>query len=181
MWANTEYAPKGDHVSIYRTCTLSYGIEIRKRPEVQPYIQCLVCFLCRAYGRETGSLHLLAPLLLTGGKRADLVIRGNVVLNRVEPSQTLSVCLPSLWLSHSLRQGKTMDGEGSVADAAAHMKDAALTHPAATSRRVLLLHCRLAVFWVGKRTRYGRAALPLRPGPRANTAGNESYSVDVSG
>jgi hypothetical protein len=33
-------------------------------------------------GRETGSLHLLAPLLLTGGKGADLVIRGNVVLNR---------------------------------------------------------------------------------------------------
>jgi hypothetical protein len=32
-------------------------------------------------GRETGSLHLLAPLLLTGGKGADLVIRGNVVLN----------------------------------------------------------------------------------------------------
>jgi hypothetical protein len=31
--------------------------------------------------RETGSLHLLAPLLLTGGKGADLVIRGNVVLN----------------------------------------------------------------------------------------------------
>jgi hypothetical protein len=33
-------------------------------------------------GRETGSLHLLAPLLLTGGKGADLVIRGNVVLNK---------------------------------------------------------------------------------------------------
>jgi hypothetical protein len=32
-------------------------------------------------GRETGSLHLLAPLLLTGGKGADLVICGNVVLN----------------------------------------------------------------------------------------------------
>jgi hypothetical protein len=32
-------------------------------------------------GRETGSLHLLAPLLLTEGKGADLVIRGNVVLN----------------------------------------------------------------------------------------------------
>jgi hypothetical protein len=30
-------------------------------------------------GRETGSLHLLTPLLLTGGKGADLVIRGNVV------------------------------------------------------------------------------------------------------
>jgi hypothetical protein len=33
-------------------------------------------------GRETGSLQLLAPLLLTGGKGADLVIRGNVVLNK---------------------------------------------------------------------------------------------------
>jgi hypothetical protein len=33
-------------------------------------------------GRETGSLYLLAPLLLTGGKGADLVIRGNVVLNK---------------------------------------------------------------------------------------------------
>jgi hypothetical protein len=32
-------------------------------------------------GRETGPLHLLASLLLTGGKGADLVIRGNVVLN----------------------------------------------------------------------------------------------------
>jgi hypothetical protein len=31
--------------------------------------------------RETGLLQLLAPLLLTGGKGADLVIRGNVVLN----------------------------------------------------------------------------------------------------
>jgi hypothetical protein len=32
--------------------------------------------------RETGSLQLLAPNLLTGGKGANLVIRGNVVLNR---------------------------------------------------------------------------------------------------
>jgi hypothetical protein len=32
-------------------------------------------------GRETGLLQLLAPLLLTGGKGADLVICGNVVLN----------------------------------------------------------------------------------------------------
>jgi hypothetical protein len=36
-------------------------------------------------GRETGSLQLLAPLLLTGGKGADLVIRGNVVLNTTNP------------------------------------------------------------------------------------------------
>jgi hypothetical protein len=32
-------------------------------------------------GRETGTLQLLVPLLLMGGKGADLVIRGNVVLN----------------------------------------------------------------------------------------------------
>jgi hypothetical protein len=31
--------------------------------------------------RKTGSLQFLVPLLLTGGKGADLVIRGNVVLN----------------------------------------------------------------------------------------------------
>jgi hypothetical protein len=35
-------------------------------------------------GRETGSLQLLAPLLLAGGKGADLVIRGNVVLNMTQ-------------------------------------------------------------------------------------------------
>jgi hypothetical protein len=40
-------------------------------------------------GRETGSLHLLAPLLLTGGKGADLVIRGNVVLKSSNSLQTL--------------------------------------------------------------------------------------------
>jgi hypothetical protein len=39
-------------------------------------------------GKETGSLHLLAPLLLTGGKGADLVIRGNVVLNTLSARST---------------------------------------------------------------------------------------------
>jgi hypothetical protein len=42
---------------------------------------CLVCFTVVLLGRDTGLLQLLAPLLLTGGKGADLVIRGNVVLN----------------------------------------------------------------------------------------------------
>jgi hypothetical protein len=42
-------------------------------------------------GRETGSLHLLVPLLLTGGKGADLVIRGNVVLNRFHIIQIAKV------------------------------------------------------------------------------------------
>jgi hypothetical protein len=45
--------------------------------------------------KETGYLQLLAPLLLTGGKGADLVIRGNVVLNSPDPLPPLQV--------HSLR------------------------------------------------------------------------------
>jgi hypothetical protein len=39
-------------------------------------------------GRETGLPQLLAPLLLTGGKGADLVIRGNVVLNKIHIYKT---------------------------------------------------------------------------------------------
>jgi hypothetical protein len=39
-------------------------------------------------GRETDSLHLLAPLLLMRGMRADLVIRGNVVLNTLSARST---------------------------------------------------------------------------------------------
>jgi hypothetical protein len=39
-------------------------------------------------GRETGPLQLLASLLLTGGKGADLVIRGNVVLNTLSARST---------------------------------------------------------------------------------------------
>jgi hypothetical protein len=35
-----------------------------------------------------GPLQLLAPLLLTGGKGADLVIRGNVVLNMLSARST---------------------------------------------------------------------------------------------
>jgi hypothetical protein len=47
-------------------------------------------------GRETDSLHLLAPLLLTGGKGADLVISGNIVLN------TLSACSSSMLLQNRI-------------------------------------------------------------------------------
>jgi hypothetical protein len=51
-------------------------------------------------GRETSSLYLLAPLLLTGGKGADLVIRGNVVLNN---------CLHSLFNTKETRKGHHAD------------------------------------------------------------------------
>jgi hypothetical protein len=45
-------------------------------------------------GRETGPLQLLAPLLLTGvkgAKEADLVIRGNIVLNSLDRSIVCAV------------------------------------------------------------------------------------------
>jgi hypothetical protein len=42
---------------------------------------CLVCYSVVLLGRETSFLQLLTPLLLMGGKVADLVIRDDVVLN----------------------------------------------------------------------------------------------------
>ena len=72
-----------------------HNTEKRKRPEAQPYTMCLVCFSVVLLGRETGLLQLLAPLLLTGGKGADLVIRGNVVLNTVYINGTRThPCVP---------------------------------------------------------------------------------------
>jgi hypothetical protein len=48
-------------------------------------------------GSETGYLHLLAPLLLTGGKGTDLVIRGNVVLNSMFSNGIAAKA--SVWIS----------------------------------------------------------------------------------
>jgi hypothetical protein len=45
-------------------------------------------------GRETDLLQLLAPLLLTGGKGVDLVIRGDVVLNREDSSDSRALLRP---------------------------------------------------------------------------------------
>jgi hypothetical protein len=64
-------------------------------------------------GRETGSLHLLAPLLLTGGKGADLVIRGNVVLNTLSAHSTSTllrdqVCINSPSNRQVLRPSRTV-------------------------------------------------------------------------
>jgi hypothetical protein len=56
-------------------------------------------------GRETGSLHLLTPLLLTGGKGADLVVRGNVVLNTLSARSTSTLLLDQICInSPSIRQ-----------------------------------------------------------------------------
>jgi hypothetical protein len=56
-------------------------------------------------GRETGTLQLLAPLLLTGGKGADLVIRGDVVLNTLSARSTSTLLREWIWInSPSIRQ-----------------------------------------------------------------------------
>jgi hypothetical protein len=88
MWANTEYSPEGYRVSIYRTCTphMEQRSERGQRPNPISCVSCVSSVVLM--GRETGSLQLLAPLLLTGGKGADLVIRGNVVLNTLSARST---------------------------------------------------------------------------------------------
>jgi hypothetical protein len=53
-------------------------------------------------GRETGSLHLLAPLLLTGGKGADLVVRGNVVLNTLSARSTSTLLRDQICINSPL-------------------------------------------------------------------------------
>jgi hypothetical protein len=56
-------------------------------------------------GRDTGHPHLLAPNLLTGGKGADLVIRGNVVLNTLSARSTSTLLLDQICInSPSSRQ-----------------------------------------------------------------------------
>jgi hypothetical protein len=105
MWANTEYSPEGYRVSIYRTCTphMEYRSERGQRPNPISSVSCV--FSVVLMGRETGSLHLLAPLLLTGGKGADLVIRGNVVLNTLSARSTSTLLLDQICInSPSIRQ-----------------------------------------------------------------------------
>jgi hypothetical protein len=56
-----------------------------QRPNLISSVSCVSSVVLM--GRETGFLHLLASLLLTGGKGADLVIRSNVVLNTVDSKE----------------------------------------------------------------------------------------------
>jgi hypothetical protein len=64
-------------------------------------------------GRDTGHPHLLAPNLLTGGKGADLVIRGNVVLNTLSARSTSTllrdqICINSSSSRQVSRPGRTV-------------------------------------------------------------------------
>jgi hypothetical protein len=69
--------------------------------EAQPYIMYIVCYSVVLLGRETGSLQLLAPLLLTGGKGADLVIRGDVVLNTLSARSTSTLLRDHICINSS--------------------------------------------------------------------------------
>jgi hypothetical protein len=74
---------------------------------------CLMCYSVVLLGRETSSLQLLAPLLLTGGKGADLVIRGNVVLNTLSARSTSTllrdqICINSPSSRQVLRPSRTV-------------------------------------------------------------------------
>jgi hypothetical protein len=52
-------------------------------------------------GKDTGHPHLLAPNLLTGGKGADLVIRGNVVLNTLLARSTSTLLRDQICINSS--------------------------------------------------------------------------------
>ena len=74
-----------------------------QRPNLISSVSCVSSVVLM--GRETGSLHLLAPLLLTGGKGADLVIRGNVVLNTLSARSTSTLLRDQICInSPSIRQ-----------------------------------------------------------------------------
>jgi hypothetical protein len=55
-------------------------------------------------GRDTGHPHLLAPNLLTGGKGADLVIRGNVVLNTLSARSTSTLLRDQIYIKSPSRR-----------------------------------------------------------------------------
>jgi hypothetical protein len=91
----------------------SYGIEIRKRPEAQPYIDVSRVLSVVLMGRDTGHPYLLTPNLLTGGKGADLAIRGNVVLNTLSARSTSTllrdrICINSSSSRQVLRPSRTV-------------------------------------------------------------------------
>jgi hypothetical protein len=87
------FCPWGGLTSLYKELVHSFILQRTERGQRPNPISCVSCVSSVVLmERETGSLQLLAPLLLTGGKGADLVICGNVVLN------TLSACSTSMLL-----------------------------------------------------------------------------------
>jgi hypothetical protein len=70
---------------------------MRKRAEAQLDISGLVYSSIMLLGRETSLQHLLMSKLLMGGKGADLVIRGNLVIQQLSAKSwivgTLVACV----------------------------------------------------------------------------------------
>jgi hypothetical protein len=84
-----------------------------KETKEPTYIICLVCSSVVLLGRETSPLQLLALLLLTGGKGADLVIRGDVLLNTLSARSTSTllrdqICINSSSSRQVLRPSRTV-------------------------------------------------------------------------
>jgi hypothetical protein len=85
--------PSGGLTSLYKEPVYPFilrGSERGQRPNPISSVSCV--FSVVLIRRETSSLHLLAPLLLTGGKGADLVIRSNIVLNTLSARSTRRCC-----------------------------------------------------------------------------------------
>jgi hypothetical protein len=87
MWANTEYSPEAIASLYIELVSLIWNREEKEaRGPTLHRVYCVSSVVLM--GRETSLPQLLAPLLLTGGKGADLVIRGNVVLNTLSARST---------------------------------------------------------------------------------------------
>jgi hypothetical protein len=75
--------------SLYKEPVHPFILDRSERDQRPNPISCVSCVSSVVLmERETGTLQLLAPLLLTGGKEADLVIRGDVDLNTLSARST---------------------------------------------------------------------------------------------
>jgi hypothetical protein len=91
-------------ISLYKEPVHPFIIQRSERGQRPNPISCVSCVSSVVLmGRETGSLQLLASLLLTGGKGADLVIRGNVVLNTQHHVRPYSV-IPIIHVLNEIRK-----------------------------------------------------------------------------
>jgi hypothetical protein len=79
--------------SLYKEHVRPFIKQRSERGQRPNHISCVSCvFSAVLMGRETDPLQLLASVLLTGGKGADLVIRGNVFFNNNNSPQVAFLC-----------------------------------------------------------------------------------------
>jgi hypothetical protein len=68
--------------SLYKEHVHPFIIQRRERGHRPNPTSRVLCAICRAFGKGYGSSTLLAPNLLMRGKRTDLMVYGNIVVNR---------------------------------------------------------------------------------------------------